>query len=168
MKVDNKTISEVVGELLGEEAVNVALYLKGKEDVSELKVAKDLKMDIHDARAILYRLYENNVAKFERRKDRRKGWYITYWDLTLENMPDLYKKIQKDKLEKLQTRLEREKNHEFYMCENACTRMDFDKAVEFNFKCPECGKLMNPMDNERTIEFINERIQEIKKELAKC
>ncbi len=168
MKVTSKIISEVVGELLGEDAVNVAFYIKGKNHVSELKVAKDLNIDVHAARSILYKLYENNLAVFERKKDRQKGWYLTYWDFYPDNIPHLYKKILKKKIEKLNNRLKSEENNEFYMCSNACVRMDFEKAVSFDFKCPECGQLMNPMNNKRTIEFIHEQIHDLKKELAKA
>ena len=166
MKFSTKLLSEVVGELLGEEAVNIAIYIKSNSKVSEFAVAKKMKMDVHQARMILYRLYENNLAMFERRKDRTKGWYVTYWDFFSDNIEHIYKKLQGTKLEKLKERLQKEESSEFYMCKNACTRMDFDKAIEFDFKCPECGELMNPMDNKRTIEFINERIQDLKKEIA--
>jgi transcription initiation factor TFIIE subunit alpha len=162
----NKIIAEVVGELLGEDAVNIALYLKGKEKVSEFDVARDMKIDIHEARSILYKLYENNIAVFERRKDREKGWYITYWDFFPDNIMHIHRKIQIDKLDKLKERLRQEESSEYYMCRNACTRMDFERAIGFDFKCPECGELMNPMDNRRTIDFINERIREIEDQLA--
>ncbi len=166
MKITNKIISDVVGDLLGEEAVSIALFIKGKEKVSEFAVAKTMKMDVHQARAILYKLYEHNIAIFERKKDRQKGWYVTYWDFFPDNIEYIYKKVQRGKLDKLKERLEKEESSDFYMCKNACTRMDFDKAIGFDFKCPECGELMNPMDNKRTIEFINEKINELKKEIA--
>jgi transcription initiation factor TFIIE subunit alpha len=166
MKVTNKLISDVVSEMLGEVAADTVLYLKGKEKVSEFTVAKERKMDIHQARALLYKLYENNLAIFERRKDRQKGWYVTYWDFSPDNIPHLHKKLQEGKLEKLKDRLKKENDSEFYMCKNACTRMDFDKASEFGYKCPECGELMNPMDNKRTIEFINEKIADLKEQMA--
>ncbi len=168
MKVTSKIISEVVGELLGEDAVNVAFYIKSKDHVSELQVAKDLNLEVAAARSILYKLYENNLAMFERKKDRQKGWYLTYWDFYPDNIYHLYKRILKRKIEKLNDRLKKEENNEFYMCGNACTRMDFDKAVNFDFKCPECGILMEPMDNKRTIEFIHEQLQDLEKELAKA
>ncbi len=168
MKVTSKIISEVIGELLGEDAVNVAFYIKSKDHVSELQVAKDLNLEVAAARSILYKLYENNLAMFERKKDRQKGWYLTYWDFYPDNIYHLYKRILKRKIEKLNDRLKKEENNEFYMCGNACTRMDFDKAVNFDFKCPECGILMEPMDNKRTIEFIHEQLQDLEKELAKA
>lgn len=166
MKLTNKVIADVVSELLGEDAVNVALFVKEKSKVSEFVVAKKMKQDIHHARALLYKLFEHNILVFERKKDRQKGWYITYWDFYPDNIIHIYKKVQAAKLEKLKDRLKKEETIGYYMCKTACTRLDFDKATEFNFKCPECGDIMNPMDNKRTIEFINEKIDDIKKVIS--
>ena len=165
-KMNVKVISDIIGELLGEEAIGVGLFIRGRSKVSEFVVAKEMKMDIHLARAILYKLYENNLAIFERRKDKNKGWYITYWDFYPDNLEHIHKKIQMSKLEKLKERLAKEEGGEFYMCKIACTRMDFEKATEFNYRCPECGDIMFPLDNKRTIEFISERIEDIEKEMS--
>ncbi|AJF60881.1 TPA: hypothetical protein HA239_03435 [Candidatus Woesearchaeota archaeon] len=162
MKVTKKLIREVIGELVGPEYVDVALYLHGKKDVSELVVAKDLKISIQEARALLYRLYESNVVVFERKRDKHKGWHISHWDFLDANVIKLYQRSQQEKIEELKTRLEREQQNEFYMCKYACSRVEFDKAIELNFKCPECGTLMNPQDNSRTIEVINGRLKELK------
>ena len=51
------------------------------------------------------------------------------------------------------------------MCRNACVRMDFEKATDFNFKCPECGELMNQVDNARTIDLLKDKIGELRKYL---
>ncbi len=45
--------------------------------------------------------------------------------------------------------------------------VDFDKAISFNFKCPECGEIMHHQDNTRTIEFLKERIKELEAEQTK-
>lgn len=165
MKITDKIISDIVTELLGEDALNITLYVKKGTKVSEFDVAKAMKIDLHQARAILYKLYENNILTFERRKDRQKGWYVTYWDFYPYNIEHMYIKLLKNKIEKLKDRLYNEKNSDYYMCKNACIRMDFEKAFNKNFKCPECGELMNPMDNKRTIEFLQEKINELKTEL---
>ena len=162
MKVTKKLIKEVISELIGPEVVDVALYLYGKTDVSELIVAKDLKISIQEARALLYRLYENHVVVFERKRDKHKGWHISHWDFVDANLIKLYNRSQQDKINDLNSRLEREQQNEFYMCKYACSRVEFDKAIELNFKCPECGFLMNPQDNKRTIEVINSRLKELK------
>jgi len=67
--VSNDILKKVVTELVGPEALDIVLYLKGKGKVSEFKIAKDLKMEIHQVRNILYRCLEHNILRFRRKKD---------------------------------------------------------------------------------------------------
>ena len=66
--------------------------------------------------------------------------------------------LKKKKIEKLQERLERENGSLFFTCENKCMRLSFDQSTNFDFKCPECGLLMNQEDNIETIKKIKEEI----------
>lgn len=165
-KISNQrrdTINEVVKELVNEEAVSIVLYLIGRTKVSEFIIAQELDLEIHKARNLFYRLLEHNILFFHRKKDKIKGWYICYWDFNEKIIPFLSEKIRRSKLQKLKERLEKESTSTFYMCKNACTRMDFERAMEFNFKCPECGELMEEQNNARTVEFLQERIKELDK-----
>lgn len=157
-----KALIEIVKELVSEEAVEIALYLVGKEKISEFIIAEEVGYEIHKTRSLLYKLLEENVVSFVRKKDKIKGWYICYWDLKEDNIPVLLDKIRKKKIKELEGRLEREEGNQFYLCKNACNRMDFDKAMEFDFKCPECGELMDVQDNKRTIEFLKDKIADLK------
>jgi len=154
-------IKYVGTELVGEEALPIIFYLRGKKQISEFIIAEELDMEIHLVRNLLYRLLEYNIVSFIRKKDRIKGWYICYWDLNEHMIPYLAEKIRVSKIAKLKERLKREQKHDFYMCRNACVRMPFEKSMEFNFKCPECGELMHEQDNKRTMEFIQQQIREL-------
>lgn len=154
-------LKKIVTELVSEEAIPIVEYLKGKTRISEFVIAEELEIEIHKTRFMLYKLLEHNIVSFIRKKDKIKGWYICYWDLNEDMLPYLNEKIKEEKLEKLKERLAREESNQFYMCRSACARMDFDKAVGFNFKCPECGEIMNHQDNQRTITFLKERIAEL-------
>lgn len=156
-------IEDVVRDSVSEEAIPIVLYLIGKTKVSEFTIANDLNMEIHKARNTLYKLFEQNILSFIRKKDKIKGWYICYWDFNEKAIPFLHDKIKKNKLQRLQERLEKESTATFYMCKNACTRMDFEKAMEFNFKCPECGELMDEQNNIRTIESLQKTIKGLTK-----
>ena len=158
-------IEDVVKELVNEEAIPIVLYLIGRTKVSEFIIAQDLDLEIHKARNLLYRLLEHNILYFHRKKDKIKGWYICYWDFNEKIIPFQLEKIKTQKLAKLKERLDKESSSTFYMCKNACTRMDFEKSMEFNFKCPECGELMDEQNNSRTLEFLKERIAELDKDL---
>lgn len=159
---NKELLTKVVTELVSDEAIPIVMYLRGKTKISEFIIAEELELEIHRTRFLLYKLLEHNIVSFLRKKDKIKGWYICYWDLNEEMLEHLEVKIDKMKIEKLEERLKREEGNQFYLCRNACTRVDFDLAMEFNFKCPECGEIMNLQDNTRTIEFLKERIKDLR------
>ncbi len=165
-KPGKKLTEEVVTELVGEHALPIIGFLKGKTKISEFIIAEELEMEINETRNILYKLLEHNIVSFIRKKDRIKGWYICYWDFNDHMIPQLHRKLHVQKLEKMESRLTKEQSATFYLCNNACSRMDFDKAMEFTFKCPECGGLMSQQDNARTIQFLEGKIVELKKLVA--
>lgn len=167
MKIDKKIRDEVLTEIAGAEAIKIVDFIKDKKETSEFTIAEKTKIEIHKTRTILYKLFESNVTSFIRRKDKIKGWYICYWDFAPQNISHAYLKLKKDRLEKLEVRLENEVGQHFFMCKNACARMNFEKAIDFEFKCPECGELMQQQDNSRTIEFLTNSISTIKDEVNK-
>jgi len=150
-------------ELAGEDAIPIVNYLQGKKNISEFKIAEATKKEIHETRNILYKLFNHNLATYYRKKDREKGWYISYWTFNKNRVKELIVSMKTQKLEKLKERLrhEEENQNSFYMCKNLCTRLDFDSSVNFNFRCPECGTLLDQHDNSRTITSIRERIREL-------
>ncbi|MBU0756549.1 MAG: hypothetical protein KKF44_00660 [Nanoarchaeota archaeon] len=163
-KLDDKMTEDVISGVLGEEALPIFYHLMDKEKVSEFEIAEAIKKDIHITRSLLYRFFEHNLATFIRRKDKQKGWYVCYWDFKQEEAIHLFRKMKKERIEALNQRIEREKTNDFYMCRNACKRVDFDRAFQIQFKCPECGDLLNPLDNSRTIEFLGDKLNELKKD----
>lgn len=161
LPVTKENIVEVVGELVGEHALPIIEFLTGKTKISEFIIAEELDLEINETRNILYKLLEHNIVSFIRKKDKIKGWYICYWDFNPHMIPQLKKKITQQKIEKLEERLQEETTNQFFLCPNACSRMNFDKAMEMQFKCPECGKIMAEQNNTRTVEFLKERIEEL-------
>lgn len=165
MKPSDRLMEEVIQEVAGEDVLPLVNVLKNRKNVSEFKLAEDIKQEINTTRNMLYRLYDANLVSFTRKKDKKKGWYIYYWTFNDKNINHLFKQIRNKKLIKLKERLEREKNNHFFSCENKCMRLDFEQASEFEFKCPECGSLMNEEDNAKNIAEIEKEIKELEKDL---
>lgn len=163
-----KFITEIVNEVVGEDALDIVFYLKEKSDVSEFTISADLNIEIHTVRNILYRLNSGHLVTYRRKKDRIKGWYISYWTLNLPRIREMDDIIKKKKLIKFKERLEEEERNKgnYYICPNACVRMDFSISMEHDFRCPECGEILKPQDNVRTIEMLKEKIEELNKEIA--
>lgn len=165
MKITNKVIEEVVAEVAGEDVVPLVKALCDKKDFSEFKLAEKVGKEINQARNMLYRLYHSNLVSFIRKKDKKKGWYIYYWTFKPEGIKPLLKNMRKNQLNKLKERLKNEINSQFYVCPNKCTRLDFERATEFEFKCPECGALVNQENNTQIILDLKKEIKNLGKEL---
>ncbi len=156
-----KLVEKVVVEVAGQEVIQLAKALKGRENVSEYKLASELKKEINYVRNMLYKLHDVNLVSFIRKKDKQKGWYIYYWTFNNNQVKHLLNRIKNNKMEKLRERLEREKNNQFYKCSNSCVRLNFDQSVDYGYKCPECGELLNLEDNREKIKEIESSIKQI-------
>jgi len=167
VKSANKLVDEVVSEVAGEDVLPLVKAMKDQKNISEFKLAEKIKKEINLTRNMLYRLYGANLVSFIRKKDKKKGWYIYYWTFNKKRVKDLLKDIKTKKLDRLKERLNREEDSRFYVCTQSCIRLDFDQATEFEYKCPECGELLNHEDNTKKIAEITKQITKLEKELKK-
>ena len=167
MRLTSKLIEEAIAEVAGEDVVPLVKRLKNRKNVSEFKLADSVHQEINVVRNMLYRLYNVNLVSFIRKKDKKKGWYIYYWTFEPKKVKYLLQKIKKKRLQNLKKRLEREKQGNFYVCPNQCVRLDFDQATNFEFKCPECGEIIQQEDNIKKIKRIEQEVKELEKELKK-
>ncbi|MBI4016866.1 MAG: hypothetical protein HY363_04190 [Candidatus Aenigmarchaeota archaeon] len=163
IKVDKskKIVEDVVTEVAGEDVVPLVKVMIKKANVSEFKLASSIKKEINLTRNMLYRLYNSNLVSFIRKKDKRKGWYIYYWTFNSKNIAYLAKDLKKKKIERLKERLDRERTSQFYICSGGCIRLDFEQATEFEFKCPECGELLQMQDNTKKIQELEVEIKNL-------
>ncbi len=155
-----KEINTLVSQLTGEETVDVVRYILSQgENVSEFLIAEALEVPINAIRNMLYRLQENNLITFIRKKDKKKGWYIYYWTFNHPEAKATVKRMKESRIFNLKKRLEREDSSIFYTCSTKCLRVKFDNALENSFRCPECEKVLKEIDNKKII-------RELKKELS--
>ena len=167
-RMSDKLTHAVVNQSIGDEALPVVNYLKGRKDISEFIIAKGIKSEVGFVRKMLYALQTHNLVTYFRKKDRVKGWYISYWTFNQKGVPDLALALKRNKMQSLKERLYREEKHKglFYICPKFCSRMEFEAATEAEFRCPECGQPLQHQDNERTIEMLKENIFNLEAEKA--
>ncbi len=166
MKLPNKAIDEVIAQIAGEDVLPLVQALKNKKNVSEFKLAEKIKQEINITRNMLYRLYHANLVSFIRRKDKAKGWYIYYWTFKPKHIRYLAEDLKKQRLEKLRERVGREKDGHFFICQNKCMRLNFEQAMDFFYKCPECGQLMTQEDNAVMITRLEDDIRRLENDLS--
>ncbi|MCB9358543.1 hypothetical protein H6503_01305 [Candidatus Woesearchaeota archaeon] len=165
VKLTKKIVEDVIAEAVGEDIIPLVDYLKTSKNSSEFQISSKIKIPVDVIRNQLYRLYNQNLVDFIRKKDKKKGWYIYYWSLNLERIKYLSGDLKKKKLETLKDRLSREEAGQFFSCINQCLRIDFEQATNFEYRCPECGELLNQEDNSKKINDIKKEITDIEKEM---
>lgn len=165
MRLTKNAIFYVVSELVGDEVVPLVKLLDPKKDISEIRLAKKIGLEVNIVRGMLYKLYYNNLVCCAKRKDMKTGWYVYHWFINAKRIKDLFKRVRTDKINRLKKRLEREENEQFFNCNESCVRLNFDQAVDFKFHCPECGTLLEMENNGHRIQKLKERIEVLEQEL---
>ena len=165
MKVSSKEVEDVVSQVAGVDVLELVNILKDKKNISEFKLAEHAKMEINIIRNQLYRLYDSNLVSFTRKKDKQKGWYIYYWTFNAGHVKYLMGDLKKKRLYRLKERLMKEEANQFFLCKNACVRLNFEQATDATYKCPECALLLNQQDNTKTISHIKNEVTKLEKEV---
>jgi transcription initiation factor TFIIE subunit alpha len=160
--VDDETLKKVVA-LFGEDAVRVVEALKEVREITDNEIADKTQIRLNLVRKALYRLYDHSLVALRRSRDKETGWFIFNWRLQPDQLEGFIINQKRHVLEKLEIRLEYEKSHEFYSCQTlGCKRFPFEEAFEVLFKCPVCNKPMMHLNNDRIIEILTRKIEQIK------
>ena len=165
MKINNKDLDELITTLVGEDVLPLFHILLLKSNISEFKLAEMLNITVNQVRNMLYRLNEHTLVDFIRKKDKKKGWYIYYWSLNKKRLDGVTLKLKQKQLEDLKVRFSREKEGLFYVCPMGCMRLQMEQAMEYEFRCQECGTLMKEQDNQKTVSNIKKMISDLEQEL---
>jgi len=164
--IDDATIMKVAG-LLGQEAVKIIGVLKGVEETTDEEIAAKTTIRLNDVRRVLYKLYEHSLIGLRQTRDKNTGWFIFHWRLQPDQFEGFILNKKRRVLEKLEARLEYEKNHEFYYCYTPrCRRIPFEEAVELVFRCSICNKPLEHFENGKIIKTLTEKVEQLRKELS--
>lgn len=164
--VDDETLMKVAG-LLGEETVKIIEVLKGVDETKDDEIASKTGIRLNSVRKILYNLYDHSIVALRRSRDKETGWFIFHWRLQPDQVEGFILNHKRRILEKLETRLQYEKNHDFYYCHTpGCRRIPFEEAMELMFRCPTCNKPLMHFDNDQIVKALAEKVEQLRKELS--
>ncbi len=111
---------------------------------------------------ILHELYRAGVVDYRREKEVDTNWYVYYWRVRHESLAEVLLRRRDLIVDKLKLRLEYEKNNMFFVCpKHPEIRLTFDEAYDRNFKCPECGSVLDQFDNSHIIRFLEYKIKQL-------
>ncbi|MDW8039796.1 MAG: transcription factor [Nitrososphaerota archaeon] len=165
--IDDATLMKVAEALGEEEAVKIIEMLKNSDEITDDEIANKTGVRLNNVRKILYKLYDHSLVSLRRTRDPKTGWFIFHWKLQPDQLEGFILSQKRRVFEKLNIRLEYEKNHDFYYCYTpGCKRVPFEEAVELVFKCPTCGKPLMHCDNEKIVKVLTQKVEQLRKELG--
>jgi len=165
--VDDETLNKVAQVFGSDDAVKVIDILREVEEITDDEIANKTGIRLNFVRKILYKLYDHSLVALRRSRDESTGWFIFHWRLQPDQLEGFIQNQKRRILDKLETRLRYEKNHEFYYCYTpGCKRIPFEEAMEIVFKCPTCSKPLNHYDNGKLVEVLSSKIERLRKELG--
>jgi transcription initiation factor TFIIE subunit alpha len=165
--IDDATLTKVAEALGEEDAVRLIDILKNSDTITDDEIANKTGIRLNSVRKILYKLYDHSLVSLRRTRDPKTGWFIFHWKLQPDQLEGFILSQKRRVLEKLNTRLEYEKNHDFYYCYTpGCKRVPFEEAVELVFHCPTCGKPLMHYENGKIVQVLTRKVENLRKELG--
>lgn len=155
-------LKNVVSSVVGQSVAGIVDLLYEKKNVNELIIAKKLKLTINQTRNILYRLADEGLVSFIRKKDRKKGgWYIYFWTLNTGRGLTKFRENLMKSLENLQNRLNLRRTERFYYCANCNIESNEENALLYHYTCPECGEVLQLKEKGKEIEVLEKEIAKL-------
>ncbi len=140
--------------VMGDRSVDVikALYKKPQTDE---KLTEKLEMKINEVRKVLNVMNGQGITKYDVTKD-SSGWLIFTWRIDAEKLSEYVNK-QKTAVPASENMLP-ENCNDFFMCKKCygtnMTVLPFDSAVEYSFKCSDCGGKLEMIDRQNAELFV--------------
>lgn len=157
-----KDISQIVA---GKNTAPIVDLLFDKKNVNEFIIAKKLGLTINQTRNILYKLSDEGLVSFVRKKDKKKGWYTYFWTFNPDKALTLLQKNVQKEIEQLEHQLKSREVKRFYYCKSCNIEVSEETALINNFTCPECGEVYELNDNKKALNELNLTIGKLNKKL---
>ena len=165
--MQTKLLKDIVSYIVGPNSVGIVNLLYGKKNVNEFLIAKKLKITINQARNLLYRLADEGLVSFIRKKDKKNGgWYTYFWTLDVERSLYVLKQKLANEIDNLNKQVVSKQMKQFYYCPNCGLELTEENALLYDFTCPECGEIFELKDNTEHVIHIQGKIAEFQKKLV--
>jgi len=122
-------------------------------------IAKKMKLTINQTRNILYKLGDEGLVGFIRKKDSKKGgWYTYFWTLNPEKGMMRYKESLLKNMETINNQIKSKRTERFFFSPNCSIEFNEETALLNEYTCPECGEILQLKDNSKEIVVLEKEI----------
>jgi len=165
-------LKEVINLIIGKQVEAIADLLDSEKHVNEFIIAKKLDMTINQTRNILYKISDQGLVSFIRKKDKRKGWYTYFWKIEVLKSLEFLRDALVNKIEQINSQIKSRETKQFYICELCNVEYNEENALLRDFTCSECGNVFVLKDNtsllkelKKNLDKLNNDLREVQKEI---
>lgn len=161
-------LNEVAINIAGDKARGIIDILFNKQNVNEFLISKKLKLTINSTRNILYKLADEGLVSFVRKKDNKKGgWYIYFWTLNEEKGLMKFRDDLIAKNEVVGKDFSLRTSQRYYYCSNCNLEFNEEESLANSYTCPECGEILILKDNSKDLQASEKEIKKNQELLEK-
>jgi transcription factor E len=164
-KAYSQLLGSLVESLTGKVGRDIINMLLEKSNLNEFLIAKKLNLTINQTRNILYKLSDNRIVSFNRKKDRKKGWYTYFWTLDVPRTLEYAQGKILENIKNLSSQKKNRENRRFYICKICNIEVSEETALINSFTCTECGTVYELNENKELIVDIDSRLVKYNDEL---
>ncbi|MCA9485860.1 MAG: hypothetical protein KC506_03385, partial [Nanoarchaeota archaeon] len=161
-----KLLKKIVTDFAGSESEKLVDLLYKKKNVNEFLIAKKMNLTINQTRNMLYKLGDEGLVRFVRKKDKKKGgWYTYFWTLKVKKSLEKFKESIEEEVRKLEEQSQSRQNQRYYYSPLADLEYTEEEAILNDYTCPETGEVLEVKDNSDIVEQIKSNITELQSTL---
>jgi len=160
-----KFLREVIVVIVGKQVEGIADLLNTNKHVNEFIIAKKLDITINQTRNILYKISDQGLVSFIRKKDKKKGWYTYFWKIETLKSLEFLKNILLKKIAQISFQIKSRETKDFYACERCNIELNEENALLQDFTCNECGAIFTIKDNSKFLRDLKRNLNKLEKEL---
>ncbi len=161
-------IKGVVVSISGTGTDKIVDLLAGKKNVNEFDISEKMGLTINQTRNVLYKLSDEGLVGFIRKKDKKNGgWYTYFWTLdTGRAFENLHASLKK-RIDEINKEINLRKHGRIYFCEICGIEYNEENALLNSFSCPECGSVLALKEDEETIRRLNNELDKLNSDLER-
>lgn len=167
--MEEKFLKKIIQEFFSGQGIEKLIdLLYQKHNVNEFLIAKKMTLTINQTRNILYKLADEGLVSFIRKKDKKKGgWYTYFWTLEIKKILLKYREKIQTIISELTEQYNTRKKEVYYSCPNCHAEYDQEQALLNNYTCPECGEVLQTKNPEEMLKNIEKEIHKLEEQLEK-
>ncbi len=152
--------NDFIRELAGDEGVQIINCI-GAEGTTDDKIENTTQLKIAEIRSVLNHLHSYGLVEYTREKNLQTGWFTYTWRLNTNRALQNVLTNKKREYEQLRQKINGGDSAQLFRCQKSCNCLEFEKAIEFSFRCPACRGKLNAVDQEDELKKLEKKINSL-------